>query len=77
MGIKMEASVRVLLFLIAAVALAGCASPEDMRRADEAACAGYGFAPGTPDFASCLQRESLARRGASSFTLGFGFSGGF
>ncbi len=43
-------------------ALAGCISPEDLRRADEAQCTGYGFQPGTPDFAACLQRESLARR---------------
>jgi hypothetical protein len=42
--------------------LVGCVSPEEVRRADEAACAGYGFQPGTTDFASCLQRESLARR---------------
>jgi hypothetical protein len=25
-------------------------------------CAGYGFHPGTDAFASCLQKESLARR---------------
>jgi hypothetical protein len=45
-----------------ALALAGsCVSPEELRREDEARCAGYGFQSGTPDFASCLQRESLAR----------------
>jgi hypothetical protein len=52
-----------------ALALAGCAlalagsrvSPEGLRREDEARCAGYGFQTGTPEFANCLQRESLAR----------------
>ena len=42
--------------------LAACDSPEELRAHDEAACASYGFQPGTPDFAACLQRESLARR---------------
>jgi len=36
--------------------------PEELRREDEATCTGYGFHPGTDAFASCLQRESLARR---------------
>jgi len=31
--------------------------------------------PQTPDFAACLQRESMARRG--NVTFGFGFFGGF
>ena len=44
------------------LALAGsCVSPEELRREDEAICAGYGFQGGTPDFANCLQRENLAR----------------
>jgi hypothetical protein len=41
---------------------ASCVSPEEFRREDEAACAGYGFHAGTDAFASCLQKESLARR---------------
>ena len=55
--------------LIAAVGLCalvgGCVSLEELRAQDEAACTGYGFRPGTDDFATCLQRESLARRYAS------------
>jgi hypothetical protein len=46
----------------ALVGLAGCVSPEELRAEDEATCAGYGFQRGTPDFAACLQQESLARR---------------
>ena len=42
--------------------LGGCVSPEELRRQDEATCTGYGFHPGTNEFALCLQRESLARR---------------
>ena len=41
---------------------ASCVSPEELRREDEARCAGYGFRADTPEFATCLQRESLARR---------------
>jgi hypothetical protein len=44
---------------------ASCVSPEELRHQDEAKCAGYGFQTGTADFASCLQRESLARRYAT------------
>jgi len=42
--------------------LSGCGTAEDLRRMDEARCQSYGFQAGTPDFAACLQRESLARR---------------
>lgn len=45
----------------ALLALAGCASPEEIRAMDEATCRGYGFHDGTTDFAACLQREQLAR----------------
>lgn len=47
---------------LALAGLAGCASPEELRRADEASCAGYGFTPKTTDFDACLQREQLARQ---------------
>ncbi len=58
--------------------LAACASPEELRRQDEAACASYGFKPGTPEFAACLQRESIARRYGSGagVSLGLGFGVG-
>jgi len=42
--------------------LSACVSPEELRAHDEAACRSFGFAPGTADFANCLQRESLWRR---------------
>ncbi len=51
-----------LAWMICVLALASCVSPEELRREDEATCAGYGFHPGTDAFATCLQRESLARR---------------
>jgi len=56
----MKATIIPLVFV--ALALAGCVTPEELRAADEAACRSYGFQPSTPDFAACLQRESLARR---------------
>lgn len=71
-------SPTTIVAALAVVSLFGCVSPEEMRRQDEAQCASYGFAPGTPDFALCLQREALARRGnGGGVTLGLGFSGGF
>ncbi len=42
--------------------LAGCTAWQASRQTDEAACTGYGFEAGTPQFAACLQREELARR---------------
>ena len=55
---------RTLGFTLAACALvlASCVSPEELRREDEATCSSYGFHPGTDAFASCLQKETLARR---------------
>jgi len=67
-----------LAFAISAVAFASsCVSPQELRREDDAACAGYGFAPGTDAFASCLQRESLARRFLTAPPYwGWGYWGG-
>ena len=49
------------------LALSSCVSPEELRREDEATCVGYGFHPDTDPFATCLQRESLARRALTSY----------
>src|SRR5215471_11056930 len=58
----MRRNILTLAFAGCALALAGsCVSPEELRREDEARCAGYGFQTGTSDFANCLQRENLAR----------------
>lgn len=52
-----------LLALIAfPLALASCQTAADRRAADEAACAGYGFKPGTQAFSNCLMNQDLARR---------------
>jgi hypothetical protein len=56
---------RTALFIALLVALASCVSLEELRAQDEATCLSYGFQRGTPDFAACLQRESLARRYAA------------
>lgn len=56
---------RLALMVMVAIVLAplaGCVSEAELRQADAARCASYGFKPGTNDFAACLQRESLARR---------------
>ncbi len=62
---------------LALLGLASCTSPEELRQRDEAACKSYGFTPGTPEFAACMQRESIARRYGQgpglSLGLGFGF----
>lgn len=54
--------IRAALAAVMLLGLAACVSPEELRQQDEAACLSYGFQRGTPDFAACLQRESLARR---------------
>jgi hypothetical protein len=54
--------ITALVLAISLMALAGCATAEDIRQRDEAACTSYGFHPGTTDFSNCLQRESIARR---------------
>jgi hypothetical protein len=54
--------VHALIVSVVLAGLAGCVSPEELRRQDEAACTGYGFTRGTSEFATCLQRENLARR---------------
>jgi hypothetical protein len=59
------------------LALASCVSPEEPRREDEATCVGYGFHPGTDAFATCLQRESLARRYAIAPSVPYWGYGGY
>ena len=65
-------------WMLFALALASCVSPEELRREDEATCTGYDFHTGTDAFASCLQKESLARRALPSYPLywGWGYWGG-
>jgi hypothetical protein len=63
-------------WVVCAVALTSCVSPEELRREDEATCAGYGFRSGTDAFATCLQRESLSRRLAPPPYWGWGYWGG-
>lgn len=65
-----------ILALVMVLGLLACASPEEIRAEDQAACAGYGFPRGTVDFANCMQRENLARRygpwvGPPSFGFGW------
>lgn len=52
----------VLLTSVSLLAVAGCVSDAELRKQDEAQCMGYGFKPGTTDFANCMQREDFARR---------------
>jgi hypothetical protein len=59
---------RAALLLAASwLALAGCATEEELRKRDEAICISYGFQRGTIEFSNCLQRENIARR------FGYGF----
>jgi hypothetical protein len=51
----------VLSASVAAVALAGCASPQALRQRDAAACASRGLQPGTADFLACLQQPAARR----------------
>lgn len=73
----MDGHVLIAACCVALLALAGCASPEQLRAQDEAACSSYGFRPGTDDFAACLQREDLARTYYARPRLSVGASFGF
>jgi hypothetical protein len=73
----MRRSAVVALLGLALIGLCACASPEELRAQDEAACTGYGFQPGTPQFAECLQRESLARNYGAAPQVGVGMGFGF
>lgn len=57
--------------------LCACASAAELRARDEAACASYGFQPGSPDFGRCLQQETLARNYGTAPQLGLGLGVGF
>jgi hypothetical protein len=57
-----EIIAKVLAAVIILFGLSACASPEELRAADEAVCSSDGFGPNTPDFAACLQRQDLARQ---------------
>jgi hypothetical protein len=65
------------LLALALVGLCSCASAKELRARDQAACAGYGFQPGTLQFAECLQRESLARNYGAAPAVGLGMGFGF
>jgi len=67
-----NAIVNLLVLAIPLAGLSGCASTEEIRAADEAACGSYGFQPNTPDFAACLQRQSLARQYSPPPMAGYG-----
>jgi hypothetical protein len=73
----MRRSAALALLGLALTGLCACASPEELRAQDEAACSGYGFQPGTPQFAECLQRESLARNYGAAPAVGLGMGFGF
>ena len=51
-----------LVLAVSLMTLTGCTTAEELRQRDEAACISYGFQRGTTEFATCLQRESIARR---------------
>jgi hypothetical protein len=61
MTMEMPWQATCVLAVILAI-LTGCATADELRERDEAACIGYGFQPGTAEFATCLQREGIARR---------------
>jgi hypothetical protein len=61
-----------VLLAAALLALSACMSPQEVRAMDEATCRGYGFHDGTTEFATCLQREQLAREYYWSSPYAFG-----
>jgi hypothetical protein len=78
-------STAILKLGALAIILAGlsaCASPEEIRAGDEAACTSSGFPPNTSEFAACMQRQNLARQysappAAQYGPAGYGPGGGY
>ncbi|HEY0292898.1 MAG TPA: hypothetical protein VGC51_11300 [Hansschlegelia sp.] len=53
---------KVALILLALLALAGCATQEQLAEADKQKCRGYGMRPGTEAFANCRMTLDVERR---------------
>jgi hypothetical protein len=62
--------------LLLALASAGCVSPDEQAQFDAATCQRYGFIPNTPDFATCMQREQIARSYNTGSSVGIGVGAG-
>ena len=67
-----DAVTQALAVVFVLAGLSTCASPEEIRAADEAACSSYGFPPNTTEFATCLERQSLARQYVPPAMAGYG-----
>ncbi len=67
-----------MILALVSLGVAACTSPEEQHQADISACQGYGFTAGTTEFASCMQRQQLARSQSSGFfpSIGLGVGGG-
>jgi len=46
---------------IGAAALTACASPEEIHAMDQRTCSGYGFQPGTDNYANCMMKQADKR----------------
>jgi hypothetical protein len=62
--------------LLLALAIVGCVSQDEQTQFDTASCQRYGFAPDTPDFAACMQREQLSRNNNTGSSVGIGVGSG-
>jgi hypothetical protein len=62
--------------LLLALVFVGCVSPEEQAQFDAATCQRYGFAPNTPDFATCMQREQISRTYNTGSSVGIGVGRG-
>lgn len=55
-------SIKVLgAFMLGACLLTGC-NPEEQKKLDMQACSGYGFQPGSPEFANCMMQTAQNRQ---------------
>lgn len=57
------------LMMVAAVLplmLGGCASAEQLAQRDATLCQSYGYAPGTPNYGPCLEKQAELRAYASA-----------
>ncbi|AUH51067.1 hypothetical protein CXB49_09705 [Chromobacterium sp. ATCC 53434] len=52
----------MIAIAISVPTLTSCASPEEIRAMDQGACTGYGFQPGTDNYANCMMKQADKRQ---------------
>lgn len=69
---------KIKLIFASILLVSACSSNEEKMAKYNASCAGYGYAPGTPEMAMCVSTEAseaAERRRAAMMAIGNGMAG--